>query len=143
MSGFLLKKYFKLHTCLRCTDDFSSTELDDNRLLFYHFKAFDESKSDFGGLHSPSSNYLEYIIKLEDTFIEKFSVHTKIAGVGQSILDNIKSIPIKFECCTRFPIEYMQKLFVRTHIYYANKFANRNFAKTKKKDRKYIKVAHL
>ena len=74
VSGFLLKKCFKLHTCLRCTDDFSSTELDDNGLLFCQSKAF-HVKSDFGCLHSASSKYLEYIIKLEDTFGEVFCPH--------------------------------------------------------------------
>lgn len=143
VSGFLLMKSFKLHSCLKCTNALSSTELDDSRKLFCHFKAFDEKKSDLGGLQSPSSPYLEYIIKLEDTFIKTFSVYTKSEGVGRSILDTVKSIPKEFDCCTEFPFEFLQKLFVRMRIYYAIKFANRIFATTKKKDRKYIKVTHL
>jgi hypothetical protein len=37
----------------------------------------------------------------------------------------------------------IQKLFLRLCIYYSLKFANRDFSNTKKKNRKYLKVAHL
>ena len=35
------------------------------------------------------------------------------------------------------------KLFLWLRIYYSLKFANQKFASARKKDRKYIKVAHL
>lgn len=49
-----------------------SKELVDKRKLLCYFKAFDEGESSFGGLHAPTSGYLDYVIKLEDIFTENF-----------------------------------------------------------------------
>ena len=141
VSGYLLNKSFKIHSCINCKEVLVSNNLDDNRKQFCFFKAYKEPN--FGGLNVPSSCYLEYIIKLEDAFVKSFSVTTKNSNVGANILKVIERIPVPFQACAQFPLAYLQKLFVRMRIYYSIKFANRQFTYTKKKSRKYIKVKHL
>ena len=140
VSGYLLNKSFKIHSCINYKV-LVSNDLDDNRKQFCFFKAYKEPR--FSGLNVPSSCYLEYIIKLKDAFVKSFSVTTKNSNVGANILKVIERIPVPFHVCAQFPLAYLQKLFVRMHIYYSIKFANRQCAYTKKKSCKYIKVKHL
>ena len=141
VSGYLLNKSFKIHSCTNCKQVLVSNNLDDDRKQFCFFKAYKEPN--FGGLNVPSTFYLEYIIKLEDAFVKCFSVTTENSNVGANVLKIIQRITVPFSACPQFPLEYLQKLFVRMRIYYSIKFANREFSSTKKKSRKYIKVKHL
>jgi hypothetical protein len=53
-------------------------------------------------------------------------------------------VPVAFKFCQEFPKDYMLKLFLRMRIYYTIIFENRKLASpSKKKSKKYIKVAHL
>ena len=133
----------KIHTCSTCTDAVQCKSLDDNRKLFCYFKAFDQGRDSFGGLHAPINCFLDYVIQLEDTFFKHFSVYNKTLSVGANILKLLKKIPVPFQCCDKFPVDYLQKPFLRLRIYYSLKFANRDLSSTMKKNRKYIKVAHL
>ena len=141
VSGYLLNKSFKIHSCTNCKQVLVSNNLDDDRKQFCFFKAYKEPN--FGGLNVPSTCYLEYIIKLEDAFVKCFSVTTENSNVGANVLKIIQRITVPFSACPQFPMENLQKLFVRMRIYYSIKFANREFSSTKKKSRKYIKVKHL
>jgi hypothetical protein len=143
VAGYLIHKSMTFHTCPTCTNAIQCNELDDNRKLFCFFKAFDQTENTFGGLHAPTNCFLDYIMKLEDVFFKNFSICTKSLTVGKDILMLLKKIPIPFKCCDEFPLEFVQKLFLRVRIYYSLKFANRDLSSTKKKNRKYLKVAHL
>jgi hypothetical protein len=143
VAGYLIHKSMKIHTCPTCTNAIQCNELDNNRKLFCFFKAFDQTENTFGGLHAPTNCFLDYIMKLEDVFFKNFSICTKSLTVGKDILMLLKKIPIPFKCCDEFPLEFVQKLFLRVRIYYSLKFANRELSSTKKKNRKYLKVAHL
>ena len=109
-------------------------------ITVYSYKNFAKN---FGGLLIPSSSFLQYVEQLEDTFITRFSIYTKCDRVGKNIFAKLQQIPIPFCCWDDFPKEFLEKLFLRLRIYYSLKFANRKFASARKKDRKYIKVAHL
>lgn len=89
------------------------------------------------------SVYLQYVLQLEDIFFLKISIFTKSSCVGKDIMKKLKNIPVTFQCCEEFSLDYLQKLFLRMRIYYSLKFANRDLSATKRKDRKYIKVTHL
>ena len=143
VAGYLIHKSMKIHNCPTCTNAIQCNDLDDNRELFCFFKAFDQAENTFGGLHAPTNCFLEYIMKLEDAFFKNFSIYTKSLTVGKDILLLLNQIPLPFKCCDEFPQEFMQKLFLRLRIYYSLKFANRELSSTKKKNRKYLKVAHL
>ena len=143
VSGYLLNKCFKIHSCSKCTETLASNDLDDNRKLLCYFKAYSQENGNFGGLHAPTACYLQYVIQLEDIFIKHFSIFTKSACVGANILKLLKCAPVPFQCCPEFPLDFLQKLFLRMRIYYSLKFANRDLSSTARKNKKYIKVAHL
>jgi hypothetical protein len=125
-----------------CKETLELNNLDNSSKLFCHFKNFKEDNAS-GGLHMPSHCFLDYILRLEDSFVKNFSVYTKSTTVGGKLLKTLNGIPVTFQHCLTFTVEYTLKLFLTVHIYYTIKFANRNFA-SKEKSRKYIKVlTHL
>ena len=145
VAGYLLMKCLKRHACQMCKDKLVSNTFDDSRKLFCFFKAYETDKSAFGGLHAPSMSFFEFITKMEDVFVANFSVFSKSSYVGKHLLAKLENVAVSFQMCENFPIDYLRKLFLRMRIYYCLKFANRDFAspKSKRKNRKYIKVAHL
>ena len=143
VSGYLLKKCFTKHQCETCTAALVSHELDDNRKLLCYFKAYETEEVPFGGLNAPTIPYLEYVTQLETVFLTNFSIFTKSSCVGKHILSKLKAVPMSFQTCPDFPLEFLQKLFLQMRIFYCLKFANRDFSSCKRKDRKYIKVTHL
>ena len=145
VAGYLLMKCLKRHACQMCKDKLVSNTFDDSRKLFCFFKAYESDKSAFGGLHAPSMSFFEFITKMEDVFVANFSVFSKSSYVGKHLLAKLENVAVSFQMCENFPIDYLRKLFLRMRIYYCLKFANRDFAspKSKRKNRKYIKVAHL
>ena len=42
VSGYLLNKCFKIHSCSKCTETLASNDLDDNRKLLCYFKAYSQ-----------------------------------------------------------------------------------------------------
>ena len=59
----------------------------------------------------------------------------------KKLLSKLQTIPVPFQSCSNFSLEFLQKLFIWMRIYYGLKFANRDFSTPcKKKNRKYIKV---
>ena len=145
VAGYLLMKCLKRHTCQICNEKLISNTFDDNRKLFCFFKAYETEKSAFGGLHVPSVSFLEFVTKMEDVFVANFSVFSKSSCVGKHLLAKLENVAVSFQMCENFPLDYLRKLFLRMRIYYCLKFANRDFSstKSKRKNRKYIKVAHL
>ena len=142
VSGYLLKKCFDIHQCSSCKEILASANLDSSSKLLCYFKNYKDNNS--SRLQMPSQCFRDYILHLEDCFVKLFSVYTKSTKVGDDLLKIFKSMPVNFQHCPPFPMEYMLKLFLRMCIYYTKKFANRNFASTsKKKCRKYIKVSRL
>ena len=108
-------------------------------MVYFNIKHGQKQNADFFDIVC-TRFFLEVLEVLEDTFIANFSIFTKSDGIGNSILLKLEQVSAPFHCCEKFPKVFMQKLFLRMRIYYALKFANREF---KKKNRKYIKVTHL
>ena len=63
------------------------------------------------------------MVELEAIFFKNVSIFTKSLSVKE---------PMPFQYCEKFPLEYLQKLFLRMRIYHSLKFANRDFQTTKK-----------
>jgi hypothetical protein len=147
VAGYLLMKCLKRHTCQVCKDKLISNTLDDNRKLFCFLKAYDTDKSTFGGLHVPSMSFLDFVTKMEDAFVANFSVFSKSSCIGKHLLAKLENVAVSFQMCENFPLDYLRKLFLRMRIYYCLKFANCDLSatksKSKKKNKKYIKVTHL
>ena len=107
VAGYLIHKSQKIHSCPTCRNAIQCDDLDDNRKLFCFFKAFDQAETTFGGLHAPTNDFLDYIMKLEDVFFENFSIYTKSLTVGKDILMLLNKIPLPFKCCDEFPLEFI------------------------------------
>ncbi|CAB4010470.1 Transposable element P transposase [Paramuricea clavata] len=90
VAGYLLHKCSQKHSCSTCKEAQESNDLDDNKTLLCYFKAYDQDKSQFGGLHVPSASFLEYIIQLEAIFFKNFSIYTKSSSVGGSLSEERK-----------------------------------------------------
>ena len=58
--------------CQVCQDKLISNTLDDNRKLLCFIKAYDTDKSAFGGFHVPSMSFLDFVTKMEDSFVATF-----------------------------------------------------------------------
>jgi hypothetical protein len=112
VAGYLLKKCFNIHDCSTCKETLESTNLDNSSKLFCYFKNYKEDNAS-GGLHMPSQCFLDYILCLEDSFVKHFSVYTKSTTVGGKLLKTLNGIPITFQYCPTFPVEYILKLFLK------------------------------
>ena len=145
-AGYLLRKTFQKHKCSSCESALVKDQLEDNRNYLCFFKAYESDKS-FGGLIAPTAPFLEYVIRLENIFVTNFSTYTKSNGIRKKILLQLQKVPVPFEQCPHFALQFLLKLFLRMRIYYSIKFANRDLSTAKskrnKKSKKYIKVAHL
>ncbi|CAB3981577.1 Transposable element P transposase [Paramuricea clavata] len=145
VAGYLLKKCFTVHKCSLCKDATMSQTADSANLLYCYYKNYNESTQS-QGLILPSQHFLDFVLHLEDVFVQQFSAYNRSKLVGANLLKSLQSVSITFHSCPEFPMDYMLKLFLRMHIYYTIKFENRRLAtptKKGRKSRKYIKVSHL
>ena len=141
VAGYLLKKCFIKHNCQACKDKLVSQELDDSSKLFCYFKAYQSQTGAFGGLLTPVSSFLQYIVSLEDMFVEVLPSMVYKHGVVKSLLSQLPRFSLTE--CPAFPSDFLLKLFIRMRLYYALKFRNIQLVSGKKKCKKYFKVSHL
>ena len=99
-------KCLKRHTCQVCSEKLISNTFDDNRKLFWFFKAYETERSAFGGLHVPSMSFLEFVTKMEDVFVANFSVFSKSSCVGKHLLAKLENVAVSFQMCENFPLGY-------------------------------------
>ena len=90
VAGYLLHKCSKKHSCSTCKEAQEPIDLDGNNKLLCYFKAYDQDKSQIGGLQAPSASFLKYIGEPEAIFFKKFSIFTKSSSVGGDILKLLK-----------------------------------------------------
>ena len=111
--------------------------------MFCFFKAYHSQTGPFGGLLAPASNFQDYIVTLEDMFVESLPSVVFKVGVGKSLLSQLPQFSLPE--CSEFPSLFLLKLFIRTRVYYALKFRNRQLVSPggNKKCKKYFKVSHL
>ena len=142
--GYLIKKALGIHRCNAC-ELFSKEceELDISQLLTY-FKAYDSNKSTYGGLRTPNEEFINYIYKLEKTFISKFDQICLKSGISNTFLSIMKDIPLSHPC-HEFPRLYVLKLFIRLRMFYSLKYANAELktGKAETAQRKIKILSHL
>ncbi|XP_045466598.1 uncharacterized protein LOC123675295 [Harmonia axyridis] len=113
ISGYLLRKCLKKHSCLICEEYSRSNQILDSTNLFSHFKG-DAIKYGRGG-----GNYGK-LLSPEDSFVLEVT-----------------------RPCPEFPQLYLIHLFIRMRIYYITKYANRNFQSAESNKRKNNKSRKL
>ena len=129
VAGYLLKKCLLKHDYKTCK----------GKLV----KAYHSQTGPFGGLLAPASNFEDYIVTLEDMFVESLPSVVFKVGVGKSLLSQLPQFSLPE--CSEFPSLFLLKLFIRMRLYYALKFRNRQLLSPggSKKCKKYFKVSHL
>ncbi len=143
IAGYLLRKTYNVHKCQQCSNLVSDDDISDDQSALLVFKAYETDTSSFGGLIAPSTSMLLYTTALEDEFVQYFKQLRKTTDIGKDLLKRLMEIRLDVSC-PNFDKNFLLRLFVRMRIYYCLKFENRNLSKTKKrKNRKYLKVAHL
>ena len=140
VAGYLLKKCFLKHDCETCKGKLVMQELDDSNKLFC-FLAYQSQTGPFGGLLAPSSSFINYVVSLEDMFVELLPSVVFKVGVGKLLLTQLPQFSLPE--CSEFPSLFLLKLFIRMRLYYALKFRNRQLVSGNKKCKKYFKVSHL
>ena len=124
-----------------CAERLVIPELDTSTKLFCYFNANQSKTKPFSGLLIPSEDFVHYITLLESTFVDELPIVLNKAGLGKYLVG--KLIEFSVPQCSRFPGDYVLKLFIRMRLYYALKFANRDFTSRGRKNRKYFKITHL
>ena len=138
VAGYLLKKCFLKHDCETCKGKLVMQELDDSSKLFCFFKAYQSQTGPFGGLLAPSSSFINYVVSLQDIFVELLPSVVFKVGLGKSLLTQLPQFFLPE--CSEFPSLFLLKLFIRMR---ALKFRNRQLVSGNKKCKKYFKVSHL
>ena len=144
VSGYLVKKCLAKHCCDICTKELVNKQVTNSAQLFCFFKGYDELEKNpsgqTGGLITPSDNFVSYITGLEATFVVEFENNVSKQEIGKYLLSKLPKFSLLE--CPHFPSVFLLRLFIRMRIHYALKFGNRVLRSAKKKNRKYLKVAH-
>ena len=135
VAGYLLRKCFNLHDCSMSKEATTSKDLESESMLYCQFKNYKDNTSS-SGLIQPSQLFLNFVLHLEDMFVQQFSLYTTSTLVGAHLLKSLQSVPAAFKWCHGFPKDYLLKLFLRMRIYYAIKFENRRLSSPSKENAK-------
>ena len=141
VAGYLLRKAFQKHKCCDCSI-LADESGDPEKKVFLMFKAYDSDSSLYSGLIVPSSEMLKFSYIIEDKFISYMNNLKQTSEIGKNLFTILDNVPLNITC-KDFDKTFLLKLFIRMRIHYSLKYVNRELAATKRKNRKFIKVAHL
>lgn len=112
--------------------------------MFCKLKAYNDSKTEFGGLTIPPRCFVEYIMKLESIFESKFNDLVSRESIGQQLKKEFSNI-MYVHPCPNFPLDYFLSLFTRVRIYFTLKFINSDIktARINKTNSKLTILKHL
>ena len=86
---------------------------------------------------------LTYTTSLGDLVVTYFKSLKQTKNVAADLIKRLLKVELNITCAN-FDKKFLVKLFVRMRLYYCLQFENQNLGKSKKrKNRQYIKVAHL
>lgn len=138
VTGYLLKKSLRKHSCDVCLNYNNSTELNTSQKIFCENKEYSKTNP---GLVVPSKNITEYIAALENIFQKNFSHLACEQNVGNKLINKFSNVAFNHPC-KEFPMKYFVSLFTRVRIYFTLKFTNQNI-KTCKANKTNAKLTIL
>ena len=144
VAGYLLQKCLNNHRCRTCAQKLTVTSLTNSSQLLCYFKAYDENKSDFGGLTVPQDEFVQYVTKVENKIVDELGSCFQRSKIAEHLIAKLPKFIVPE--CSYFPSMYLIELFVKMRLHYILKFNNQELSarKTgKRKNRKYIKIQHL
>ncbi|CAI6377566.1 unnamed protein product [Macrosiphum euphorbiae] len=142
--GYLMKKCLEIHSCQVCVDYANCQKTIDKSFLLSFFKSYSSNNdSNFGKLLMPHNDFYNYILKLENIFIEQFPIIAIRDNVGYLLNDFLCNVRFNHPC-ELFNKQFLMKLFIRFRIFSSVKFLNRTMlSETKRKNRKLSILKHL
>ncbi|RVE43246.1 hypothetical protein evm_012126 [Chilo suppressalis] len=116
VAGYLSKKCFEKHACVKMSQNFTlkSPVINYNENYFYVIR-------DFAMI--PPDNMLAFVAMLEQKFCEYFQFVINIVNLGNELFNYLKHFRFGMTCeC--FPTNYCIKLYIRFRIYHTLKVNN-------------------
>jgi len=144
VSGYLMKKCLEKHVCQVCIEYANHQKTLDQSFLLTFFKSYSANDtSNFGKLLMPHDDFYNYVIKLEDIFVENFPSIATNNNIGSTMKDLLCNVRFSHPCVL-FNKQFLIDLFIRFRIFTAIKFLNRSMlSETKRKNRKLSILKHL
>jgi len=144
VSGYIMKKCMEKHVCQVCIDYANHQKTLDQSFLLAFFKMYSANdSSNFSKQLMPNDEFYNYIIQLEDAFIDNFPSITTYDNIGSTLKDLLCNIRFKHPCVL-FNKQFLIDLFIRFRIFTAITFLNRSMlSETKLKNRKLSSLKHL
>lgn len=145
VAGYFLKKSLAKHNCDICIGFNNSNLPEEQATIFCQQKAYATSdNAPFGHLMIPSTNIINFLIALENIFIENFNDLACKNGVGSELKKKFETIDFNHPC-PDFPHDYLLSLYTRVRLYFTLKFANQNIksCRLQKQNPKLTILKHL
>lgn len=142
--GYLMKKCLEKHECQVCIEYANHQKTLDQSFLLTFFKSYSANdSSNFFKFLMPHDEFYNYVIKLEDIFVDNFpsiAINDNIGSIMKDLLCNVRfNHP-----CELFNKQFLINLFIRFRIFTAIKFLNRTMlSETNRKKRKLAILKHL
>lgn len=141
ISGYLISKCMRKHTCPVCHNYAKECDELEDTSLYSYLRAYHHTDANlFGGLLMPSNNFVYLVSYMEAIFQENFerlSTRENVVGEFVRLFENGNfSHP-----CPLFPLSYVIRLYARIRIYYTLKDIQKNFKQTNR-NRKLIIWKH-
>ena len=153
VAGFVCRKYLENHSCDVCrnllVDELHEYNGDLTKCYMF-MKAYDNSKSDFGGLYLPTDKFLLYLSMCEDVFANSFVEIMHQSKVKMRMFNSISKLVdgtwfTENNACSSNLTVIVSK-FLSLRIHNCVKLFNDSLVKQSSKKgttRKLLKVAHL
>nr|CAH7737930.1 unnamed protein product [Callosobruchus chinensis] len=122
ITDYLLTKSLSQHTCALCLSYIEHCTSQNEATVFLS-SGFYNAFQQFEGLVATPLSILEFMMHLENIFVENFD---KIGGqkcIGKKLKDLFRNVPFTHPC-KDFPYEYFLSLYIRLRIYLTIKVAN-------------------
>ena len=144
MAGYLLRK-LKI-SCSVCKEQFILRSLPNNpKYVFLKNKAYVKE----GGLVYPSEIVVQFVENLELVFNRAFEGVMHLRGVLRRLCVNAEEVPVcnswmlcnEKHCVAK--VQSMMALYMKVRVHHALKMSNKEDKNKGKRNRKYLKLAHM
>lgn len=152
VAGYVCKNYLAHHNCSSCARLLTDTRAaynDDASKSYAYFKAYDHSKGDFGGLTSPSENFINYLRLCEDVFANNFMTLMHKNKIHETMFYKVVCLVDQSWFADNSTcggnLHVIVRKYITMRIRYSVKFFNDTLSKqpNNKRNRKILKVSHL
>lgn len=91
-------------------------------------------------LIQPPEEYVKYLKILDSLFVKYFNKACEMKKISKYIHKKLKNIP-PYKCCENFDIDILLKIFIKTRLFFAIKFFNRDISKPEFRN-KILKISN-